>query len=1091
MNTLLDTWLLGGWSYPALTFLIVCALKTSGLVMLAWALTLLLRNKTAALRSWVWRLCVVALASLLLWPFAPAFLERLRPRLPARGNGALNIIQQARAMDVLSKDDPPLGSARLHENASRAAFSLAERPPVALAPLRTLWMAKIERAAFLVWWAVAVMILGTRLLRAVCGLWWLRRQSHGLPPLSGCRLVRGLGSPVVTGWWKAQIWLPAEAAEWPQAKVRAVCLHEMAHHQRHDGAWQWLGWMTASVWWWNPLCWLALRRMAAEAELAADELALQEGVASPDYAQVLVEIAAGGHAGTRAAGVPMLGRSSIERRVQAILRTVGPCVRLGRGARLALAVAGTAAVVAAGVESRFALIAPPADPLTPAERGLVERCLAPLEKSTESLGRIRLTLKRTWFVTGKPGHEIVRTPQAEVVEAWVDEQAQKSRAEWRPGVSRWTGGAAPWSIKDRTEVSDGRRSWSVDAEDTGVKFQQPHWHFFSPFAQNGGKELLFALREMKRSGFKSFGNSRHGIREMESEGLKVLRLEKVTLFPAKNRLVEVWDVSMADGRIIRHFSNPEASRNVVFSSWHPSVWASLPDGTQYPAKWEWRDIARGEITTYECEVTSLEKIAAVPEALLQPPGPPPQPYVATDGQTTHAEALEARFVDARDGKALPEVKVSYEINGGEEKQSMSDASGVLRIPLPPEEIKTLRVWGMQTGFVTQRVHWRRQGDPLKIPPLYEMKLYPAGTPIGGLVVDEKGQPVEGAEVNIWHTGGATRWDVFSDIHATVDRITKTDAEGRWSLKGFAEDLSGLSIHVTHPRYQRLAMDYRTATGQPYESLRDGSSKAILRGGNIEFAGTVTDESGKPVVGCAVTVGEDRWGFVDEPNARTAADGSFKIQLLAKTKQWITFEAAGLQPHAQQVDVFPAGVGPLSIRLVACRHLRVRLVDEAGAPVSGARVVANRWQQKRSLWFQATTDAEGRFQWTGAPPDSVKWDILSGRDIALRDMPLVANGQEQTVVLRPAVRFVGTVVDARTGSAIPHFSITPGDTRRPEIYWHDSSRRSFKNGAFTLDVWWMREPAALRVEAEGYEPFQTPTYTPHQQTETLMVKLVPK
>lgn len=1090
MNTLLDSWLLGGWSYPVLTFLIVCALKTSGLVLLAWALALLFKNKTAALRSWVWRLCVVALASLMLWPFAPSLLERLRPRVVAQGNSALTVIQQAQALDILSKDDPPPGPARLHQNASRAAFSLAQSPPVALAPMRTLWMAKVERAVFLAWWLVAVLISGTRLLRAACGRWWLKRQSQGLTQLEGCRRVSGLGSPVVTGWWKAQIWLPAEAVEWPQAKVRAVCLHETAHHRRRDGAWQWLGWLTASVWWWNPLSWLALRRMAAEAELAADELALQEGVAALDYAQVLVEIAAGGHAGTRAAGVPMLGRSSIERRVQAILRAVRPRVRLGRVARLALAVAGTAAVVAAGVESRYAQIAPPADPLTQAERDLVLRCLDPLEKSAESLGRIHLTMRRAWFVTDKTGQETVRTPQPERVEAWVDESTQKSCAKWRPGVSRWFNGAAPWGIRDRTEVSDGQRSWSVDSEDTGVKFQKPNWHFFSPFDQSRGKSLLSALREMKRSGFKSFSNSGHVIREVEADGRKLLRVERTDLLVQKGRIMEIWDISAADGALVRHVFNPDAPGGFA-EEWKALTWSSLPDGTRYPAKWETRHADSRETTTYQCEITSLEKIAAIPEALLQPPSRPQPPYVSTDGSTEHVEVLEARFVSARDGQLLTEVRADYEINGSKRQQATSDAAGVLRIPLPAGEIKSLRVWGMKPGFVTQLARWTRHGDPLKIPQAYEMKLYPAGLPIGGVVVDEKGRPVEGAEVNIWHSGTATRWDVFADVHTTIDRTAKTDAEGRWSLKGFAEDLSGLSIHITHPRYQRLAMDYRTATGQPYEALRDGSSRATLRGGNIGVTGTVADESGKPVGGCTITVGEVRWGFMDEPNAKTSADGTFSLRLHEKTKHWITFEAAGFQPHTQQIDASQGSIAPLQIRLAAGEPLRVRLLDEAGTPVPGARAVANRWQKKRSLWFEAVTDAEGCFQWSGAPEDEVKWDILSGREIALRDFPIRANGEEQTVVLRPAVRFTGIVVDARTGSALPHFNVTPGDTRRAEIYWNDSSRRSFKDGAFTMDVWWMREPAALRVEAAGYEPFQTATFTPHQQTETLIVKLVPQ
>ncbi|HNM69176.1 MAG TPA: M56 family metallopeptidase, partial [Flavobacteriales bacterium] len=65
------------------------------------------------------------------------------------------------------------------------------------------------------------------------------------------RLVNGLRSPVVTGLLTPTIWLPDESSTWSPSKLRSVCLHELAHRRRSDGAWQWFGWLTASAWWWN------------------------------------------------------------------------------------------------------------------------------------------------------------------------------------------------------------------------------------------------------------------------------------------------------------------------------------------------------------------------------------------------------------------------------------------------------------------------------------------------------------------------------------------------------------------------------------------------------------------------------------------------------------------------------------------------------------------------------------------------------------------------------------------------------------------------------------------------------------------------
>ena len=288
-----ESWLLGGMTYPALTFVITAAMKSTAIVLFAWSITSFLRRKPALMRLWLWRACTVSLLSVLLWAVAPRFLENWRvswvldPSLQM-----MQTVQQAQQLDLITKDQPT-GPPVVATVAPLIAYADSTEAMVPLETMRVPWMEHIERAVFHGWWSIALLLVVWRMIRAVCGHFWLRRQSAGVLSGTGHRLVRGLSSPVVTGWRKACIWLPEESAQWPEAKVRAVCLHEMAHHARHDGAWQWLAWLTTSVWWWNPLAWLSLRRLMAEAELSADESALSQDIAATDYAQVLVEIAAG------------------------------------------------------------------------------------------------------------------------------------------------------------------------------------------------------------------------------------------------------------------------------------------------------------------------------------------------------------------------------------------------------------------------------------------------------------------------------------------------------------------------------------------------------------------------------------------------------------------------------------------------------------------------------------------------------------------------------------------------------------------------------------------------------------------------------
>lgn len=1082
--TFIHTWLIGGLTYPALTFLLSAALKSSAIVVFTLGLTVVMRRKPALARLWAWRACAASLLGVLLWGLAPSWLDSWRMDVHVYPTRLMSqTVKQAQSLDILGNEtatQPPV----ILPLAPLLAYRDANEIAVPLTAMRKGWMIEIEERVFHVWWSVALLLLAWRVFRAMCGHFWLRRHSEEFLNGTEHRLVRGLMSPVVTGWRKAQIWLPTEAAQWHVAKLRAVVLHEMAHHARHDATWQWLGWFTTAVWWWNPLAWLALSRLTAEAELSADESALQQNITATDYAQVLVEIAAGSELGTPAAGVAMLGRGGVKNRVKSLLRGVGRSSVFDFKARFALLLVGFAAVMAAGVEVRHVYQKEkPTDPLTEAEKALVERALAILETQVTKLARVHVKLTESWSVEGK---EPKSSPRPSVIEAWVDAPAKQSRAEYRPRVTEWNAGAAPWYIKDETEATDGLRGWSYEGTETDeVRFSKdPSFAFFS-FWESGSnsRELLISLQQMKSSGCKKFSLSSFLIRETEGR----IQIERRASQHPKN---ELWEID-TEKRGLALYRETFPNRPEPYSSeWSVLAWGSLNDGTPYPARREQKNHSSDGLDTYTRQVNSIETIPSIPPVMLAPPEKADSPFVSKDGVHRHGEWLEARFVHAKTGKPVPEVKVHFAINQAERTELISDANGVLRLPLPKDEVRYLRYWGMKPGFVMQSVQWRRYGDPLNLPETYETKLFPAGKPIGGIIADVAGKPVQGAKVFIFHTGGERTWGVFADIHANTDRYTATDAQGKWSMKGFPEDLSGLSIRVEHPKYKRVSIGYEMASGQPLESLRDGTSRIVLKSDGLEVGGVISDTNGKPIPNCSVTITEDKNGRFDEPNAKTDATGRFAVLMHEAGKEWFTFEAPGFAPQMVKLDVNAESVKKqIVVTLRPGAVFKAQVVDEAGKPVSGVRMIADRWQEKRTLWFEGVTDVEGRLEWAGAPPDAVKWTFLS-RDVVLRDLPLVADGKEHVVVLRPALRFTGSVVDAETGLPLKIFQVTPGDSRRSpsDIYWEDMSIQTFRDGQFTLDSEWMRFEHKLRISAEGYEPFETALFTPRQQTETLTVKL---
>lgn len=127
--------------------------------------------------------------------------------------------------------------------------------------------------------------------------------------------------PMTWGVVHPKLLLPEEAQEWSDERRRVVLLHELAHARRWDYLTNLVTQLVCALYWFNPLVWLAARRMITERERACDDIVLTQGASPADYAEQVLHIAVNLRTGrfAGAMGIAMARQSMLEGRLLAIL----------------------------------------------------------------------------------------------------------------------------------------------------------------------------------------------------------------------------------------------------------------------------------------------------------------------------------------------------------------------------------------------------------------------------------------------------------------------------------------------------------------------------------------------------------------------------------------------------------------------------------------------------------------------------------------------------------------------------------------------------------------------------------------------------
>lgn len=151
------------------------------------------------------------------------------------------------------------------------------------------------------------------------------RQSQGITRKVRLVFSHRLSSPVSFGLLSPYVVLPHKAEQWSPSMLSDVLTHELAHIRRFDWLTMLFIRLTSAFYWFNPLVWLAQKRIDDSAELCCDAAVLRSGRNECGYAQTLVNIARIGKPGKATPDRPlrltqsMLDRSTLLFRITHIL----------------------------------------------------------------------------------------------------------------------------------------------------------------------------------------------------------------------------------------------------------------------------------------------------------------------------------------------------------------------------------------------------------------------------------------------------------------------------------------------------------------------------------------------------------------------------------------------------------------------------------------------------------------------------------------------------------------------------------------------------------------------------------------------------
>lgn len=427
--------------------------------------------------------------------------------------------------------------------------------------------------------------------------------------------------------------------------------------------------------------------------------------------------------------------------------------------------------------------------------------------------------------------------------------------------------------------------------------------------------------------------------------------------------------------------------------------------------------------------------------------------VDPDGQPVRHATVEVRGRVKIDGEMIIEGSFTRQQRYGTLLSASDNGRVVLELPRDAKPSFSIKA----KGFGPYWAEWRNDPMPDKLTAELDRARV-----VGGVVVNEQGQPIVGAQVrpSLQHKkrpGDTQRLGVGTRI--------ETDDQGQWTYEYMPVHVQSFTAEVTHGDFKSTV----TSLSSELFSLSDNQapSAQIVMEKGLVVRGKVTDSSGKPVEFALL-----RTKFLNDiREARTNADGKYELSGCESSVAKIVVSAKELATDMRVVQV-AEGMESVDFMMQRGGHVRIRVVDENDKPIPKARIFFQRWRDDFDYFefdhVGQYADDNGVWEWNEAPLDEFEADICRPGGMQLGKQSLIAREKEYVFSPPQALVIVGRVVDAETKEPISKFEVVPGVRGDPQrMNWVPSEIFEGHDGSFEYERTHDYFAHMVKVQARGY------------------------